>query len=405
MSDVFTDKFAEDVPGPAPRFSGLPRYNFVYGHIDAAKVPAEDLARAAAAVSRREGKSLGLYYVGHGPQGYLPLREFVAWKVQRRGISTDVADILLTTGSLQAIDLVNQILVQPGDTVIMEAFTFGLALSRARRRGATVVAAPTDHYGLDVDALEAILADLRQKGVRPKYIYTIPTVNNPTGTVLGIDRRHRLMELSQTFDVPLIEDECYADLHWGDKTPPSLYSLDRTRVVHIGSFSKTLAPALRIGYAIADWSIVSRMIATKSDAGSAGLDQMVAAEYLYSHFDTHLSEIKSGLQRKLAVMLEAVDKEFGTTVEVRPPEGGILLWLRFPNHVDVRTIHAAAAAEGVAFNAGSDWACDPEAAKHYIRLCYALPNEDDIQKGVRILANVMHRHFGFPIRSANRLRS
>lgn len=404
MTSMFSDRIAQDAPAPAPRFQGLPRYNFVYGHIDVARVPAQALAEAAAAVLGREGHRLGLYYAGHGPQGYVPLREFVAQKVVRRGIATTPDDILITTGSLQAIDLVDQVLLDPGDTVILETFTFGLAVSRARRRGAHVVAAPMDEHGMDVEALAGVLADLRDRNIRPKYIYTIPTINNPTGAVLDLARRYRLLELSRLFDVPVIEDECYADLHWGGETPPSLYSLDSTRVVHIGSLSKTLAPALRIGYAIADWAMLSRMVAVKSDAGSASLDQMVAAEYMRSHFDSHLAELKDGLKRKLSVMVEAVEREFGTSVDFTTPEGGILLWLRFPDHIDTRTVHAEALARGVAFNAGSDWACDAEAARNYLRLCYALPTEDDIRDGIAILADIFHTRFGLPTHGSNRPR-
>ncbi len=404
MTNPFSDLFASDAPSPSGRFGALPRYNFVYGHIDASKVPASDLAEAAARVIRREGSKLGLYHVGDGPQGYLPLRDFVAQKVTRRGISCSGDDILLTTGSLQAIELVNRVLVEPGDTVILEEFTFGLAVSKAQQRGATVVAAPMDASGMDTAALAKILADLRQRGVRPKYVYTIPTVHNPTGTVLDLERRKQIIALSREFGVPVIEDECYADLQWNGEVPPSLYSLDPTRVVHIGSFSKTLAPALRLGYALADWSVIGRMIASKADAGSAGLDQMVAAEYLTEHFDRHVAELSAGLERKLYVMVEAVEREFGTSVELVRPKGGILLWLRFPEHVDTRTFHQAALQTGVAFNPGSDWACDPDAAKNFMRLCFALPSEQDIMDGIAILARVIHQFYGIPARSGNLLR-
>ena len=205
--------------------------------------------------------------------------------------------------------------------------------------------------------------------------------------------------------MPVFEDECYADLVWSGERPPALYGLDPERVIHIGSFSKSLAPALRIGYVVAGWDVLGRLVAAKTDAGSGALEQMVVAEYVSRHFDEHVDDLRRGLGAKLDVLVDALSQEFGTAAELYRPEGGIFLWLRLPDGVDVRSFAPAALAQGVAFNPGPDWACDPEAAKSHMRLCFALPDAATIREGVAELARICFEHTGIPARSANRSRA
>lgn len=398
---AYSAAFAANVPAPAARWAGFPRYNFVGGHNDAELIPCEGLAEAAAAVLRREGSVLATYGLGHGPLGYKGLREFIARKsASHRGIAASAEEVLITVGSMQGIDLVNALLVRPGDTVIVEAFSFAGALGRLRKLGATIVGAPLDAQGLRIDALEAILRDLKGRGIQPKYIYTIPTIQNPTGSVLPIERRHALLALARHYGVPVFEDECYADLVWAGSAPPALYALDPERVVHIGSFSKSLAPALRLGFVIAPWDVLGRMLAVRGD-GPGALEQMVVAEYFTHHFDNHAGALTTGLKAKLDTMVEALEREFGTAVELQRPEGGIFLWLRLPEGVDVRALVAPAAAAGVAFNPGPEWAADPDAGAPWLRLCFALPSHAEIREGVAAFARVCAEQTGFPARSAN----
>ncbi|QCI64006.1 PLP-dependent aminotransferase family protein [Phreatobacter stygius] len=408
MSDqsfALTDMFRAGLPDPAPRFDGLPKYNFVYGHNDPSQVPAEALAEAAATVLRDNGRLLGMYNLGQAPQGHDRLRAFIAAKLARRsGITCSADDVLVTSGSLQAMDLVNNLLVAAGDTVILEEFTYGGAISKVQKLGARVIGAPLHDGGIRIDALRTILEDLKRQGVRPKYIYTIPTVQNPTGSILDLDRRHQLIALAREFGVPIFEDECYADLVWAGARPPALYALDPSRVIHIGSFSKSLAPALRVGYIVADWQVLSRILATKTDAGSGALEQMVVAEYVERNFDRHVSVLTGALRGKLDVLVDALGQEFGTSAELFVPQGGIFLWLRLPDHVDVRRFAQAALAGGLAFNPGPDWACDGEAAKSHIRLCFALPTVETIRQGVAELARVCFEHTGVPEHGVNRRR-
>jgi 2-aminoadipate transaminase len=391
-------------PAPGKRFAGFPKYNFVGGHNDPQQIPTEALAEAAATVLRRDGHKLALYNLGQGRLGYLELRKFLAGKLSaKRGMTCTAEDILVTTGSGQALDLVNTILVQPGDCVIMEEFTYSGAIDKARQLGAEVIGVPLDRQGMRVDLLAPILEGLRQRGVTPKYIYTIPTVQNPTGTVLSLERRLQLVELSRQYGVPIFEDECYADLTWAMDAPPALYALAPERVIHIGSFSKSLAPALRIGYALADWQILGRVMALKTD-GTGAIDQMVAAEYFGRFFDQHMTTLSGALRHKLNVMVESVEREFGTAVDMWVPEGGIFLWLTLPEHIDVRFFAGKALEAGVAFNPGPEWSTDPGKGGNFLRLCFALPDEATIRAGVAELARVCFEATGVPQRSGNLAR-
>jgi 2-aminoadipate transaminase len=404
-SFAYCNLLAAPAPQPEERFAGYPRYNFVGGHNDPARIPIEQLATAATSVLNREGQSLAMYNLGRGSLGYPGLREFVAKKLNKRMqgvLSAD--DILITSGSSQGLDLVNRLFVSPGDTVLIEEFSYQGAFNKARSLGAKIVGIPLDREGIRIDRLEEILRDLSARGVTPKYIYTIPTVQNPTGTVLSLERRVRLIELSKQFGVPIFEDECYTDLVWNLNPPPTLYGLAPSQVVHIGSFSKSLAPALRIGYAVAGWEILGRLLSMKSDGGTGALDQMIVAEFLTKHFDDHMATMTGSLQRKLEVLTEAVAREFGTTVEIWHPEGGIFAWLQFPDHIDVRTFAAEALAAGVAFNAGPDWSWSTEHGQNFMRLCFALPDEQTIDEGVAELARVCFERTGMPVHGSNQRR-
>ncbi len=405
MSDagfVYADRFARGLPDAAPRFSGFPKFNFIGGHNDTTQIPTAELGAAAVSVLAREGAKLAMYNLGEGPQGYPGLRDFVADKLTRhRGMRVSRDDVLITSGSGQGIDLVSRLLLEKGDIVLVEEFSYGGAIAKFNKSGMNVVGMPIDDDGIRIDALEKILDELKAAGKQPKFIYTIPTIQNPTGSILPLDRRHALLALARKHGVPIFEDECYADLIWGGSAPPSLYSLDPGQVIHIGSFSKSLAPALRVGYAVADWSVLGRMVACKADGGTGALDQMVIAEYFSQNFDAHIARLSRVLSEKLDTMVEAVEREFGSSVQAMRPKGGIFLWLKLPDGVDVTKLVKPAAERGIVFNPGPEWACDPQAAKSYLRLCFALPSKEIIRDGVAALAKVCFEQTGIPEQSAN----
>ncbi len=391
------------LPAPAARWTGLAKYSFVGGNNDPDQVPVEGLIDAASAVLRREGRTLATYGLASGPQGYLRLREFLATKLQRdAGIGCAADDIMIVSGSLQALDLVNATLLGRGDTVIVERDSYQGALNRLTRLGVNTVGIPLDHEGMRMDALAQALADLKSRGITPKYIYTIPTVQNPTGTIMPQARRAELLRLSQQFAVPVFEDDCYADLIWDGNRPPAIYAMGGNGgVVHIGSFSKSIAPALRVGFIVAPWEMLSRMLALKTDAGSGALEQMVLAEYCAPHFATHVPKLTRGLRAKLDTLMEALNEQFGTSAEFEDPKGGIFLWVKLPDNVDTLKLYQAALAAGVSINPGPEWSTDKAHAGSRLRLCFANPSHQQIREGVAVLAEVCRREFGVPARIAN----
>jgi 2-aminoadipate transaminase len=391
------------LPAPAAKWTGLAKYSFVGGNNDPDQVPVEGLIDAANAVLRREGKTLATYGLAGGPQGYLPLRQFLTAKLKSdAGIDCAADEILIVSGSLQALDLVNATLLARGDTVIIERDTYQGALNRLTRLGVNVVGIPLDHEGMRMDALAEALADLKRRGITPKYVYTIPTVQNPTGTIMPQTRRTELLKLAEQYGVPIFEDDCYADLIWDGKRPPAIHAMStNSGVIHIGSFSKSIAPALRIGYIVAPWNVLSRMLALKTDAGSGALEQMVLAEYCAPHFGSHVPKLTRGLRAKLDTLMEALNEQFGTAAEFEDPKGGIFLWVKLPDHVDTLKLYQAALAAGVAINPGPEWSTDKAYAGSRLRLCFASPSHDQIREGVAVLAEVCHREFGVPARSAN----
>ena len=399
----FSPLLSAGLPPPAVKWKGAPRYNFTGGNNDPDQVPVDRLIAAADAVLAREGRTLATYGLASGPQGYPPLREFLAGKLKdAAGISCTFDDILIVSGSLQALDLVNGVLLARGDTVIIEQESYQGALQRLARRGVNTVGIPLDGEGMRMDALAAALAGLKQRGIQPKYIYTIPTVHNPTGTILSEARRHALLRLAEDYGVPIFEDDCYADLIWDGQRPPALHAMAKTgNVVHIGSFSKSIAPALRVGYIVAGWELLSRMLAIKTDAGSGALEQMVLAEFCAPHFREHVPALTRALRAKLDTLMEALNAQFGTAAEYDDPKGGIFLWVKLPDQVDTTRLFAPALAAGVAINPGPDWSTDRAYSRSRMRLCFASSSHEDIRAGVALLADVCRREFGVPARIAN----
>lgn len=399
----FTPLIAPGQPVPAVKWTGFPKYNFIGGHNDAKHVPVDALIEAATNVLRREGPTLATYSLNSGPQGYRPLREFLSQKLRSHaGIECSIDEILVLSGSTQSFDLVNNLLLTKGDTVIVEEDTYGSFANRLTKIGANIVGIPLDQEGMRIDVLAEKLAALKARGITPKYIYTIPTVQNPTGGILGEKRRAEMLALGRQYGVLIFEDECYSDLIWDGKRPASLYAMANGEgVIHLGSFSKSIAPALRVGYLVAKWSFLSRIIPLKLDAGSGALEQMVLAEFCAKHFATHVPKLNKTLQHKLQVLREALAEQFGTSAEFGDPPGGIYLWIKLPENVDTVKLGQAALAAGVALNPGPEWSVNKPHARNRLRLCFANPDPETIREGVKVLAEVCRREFGVPLRSSN----
>lgn len=408
MSNVafdFANHIRSDLPPPTPApWKGFPKHNFIGGHNAPESIATDDLIDAATRILKREAPSLAMYSTFSGPQGYLPLRQFLKEKLNRQAkIDCTTDEILITSGSSQAINLVNQIMLSTGDTVIAEQTNYGGCLTRWARAGVDVVTIPLDGNGMRIDILETELNRLEAAGIQPKYIYTIPTVHNPTATIMPLEHRKQLLALATKHNVAIFEDECYSDIVWSGERPPALYALDTTgRVIFTSTFSKSIAPALRVGYLVAKWPFLAQVLACKNDAGSGSIEQMILAEYCPQHFDDHVEKLNRLLETKLDVLIDSLNENFGTSVEFERPPGGIFLWLRLPDTVDTTKLTQVAGAESIAINPGVEWSKDHAAGNRHIRVCYASASEQEIRHGIKALADVCHREFGVPERSANR---
>jgi 2-aminoadipate transaminase len=399
----FSSLLPAGLPPAAAKWTGAARYNFIGGNNDPAQIPVDDLVAAANAVLAREGSTLASYGMKSGPQGYRPLREFIAGKLKRDAAITCTSDdILVVSGSLQALDLINGVLLARGDTVIIEQDCYQGTITRLKRLGVHAIGIPLDRDGMRVDILAQELAALKQRNIKPKYIYTIPTVQNPTGTIMPEERRHELLKLATEYAVPIFEDDCYADLIWDGRRPSAIYAMSgSSNVIHIGSFSKSIAPALRVGYIVAPWQILARALALKTDGGTGALEQMVLAEFCAPQFTTHVPRLRRGLRAKLEALMASLNEQFGTAAEFDDPKGGIFLWVKLPDQVDTMKLNAAALAAGVAINPGPEWSTDANHGRSRLRICFASPSIEEIRAGIALLAEVCHKEFGIPARIAN----
>ena len=359
--------------------------------------PVEEFAQACQEVLA-EDRGAALQY--STTEGYPPLRQWVCdhlWQTIKLRCTPE--QMLITTGSQQALDLIAKVLIDPGDTVLVENPAYLGALQAFDAYEANLVGVACDENGIIPDELRATLAKC---STPPKFLYVIPNFQNPTGVSLSVERRAQVAQIAAEFGVPIFEDDCYADLIWEGKRPPAIHAMAQNGgVIHIGSFSKSIAPALRVGFIVAPWEMLSRMLALKTDAGSGALEQMVLAEYCAPHFATHVPKLTKGLRRKLDTLMDALSEQFGTSAEFEDPKGGIFLWVKLPDNVDTLKLYQAALAAGVAINPGPEWSTNKGHAGCRLRLCFASPSEQQIREGVAVLADVCRKEFGVPVRIAN----
>ncbi|MDC3116736.1 PLP-dependent aminotransferase family protein, partial [Alphaproteobacteria bacterium] len=386
----------------AIEWKSYPKFNFIGGHIDNESIPIISLKESIDKIILKEGKTLAKYGLESGPQGYLPLRQFISKQLKKSAsINCSEKEVLVVSGSLQALDLVNQTFLRKGDTVIIEEENYGGTISRLRRIGVNMIGIPLEKDGMNIEVLEQTLQSLKKKKVRPRFIYTIPTIQNPTGTIMSVNKRKALIKLSKKFEIPIFEDDCYADLIFKKERPPAIKSYDNDGyVIYCGSFSKSIAPALRVGYLTADWSVLSRILPYKTDAGSGSLEQMALAEFCKINFDSHIKILRNELNKKSDAICNALDKYFGSTADYNKPIGGIFVWINLPNNVDASRLYELALKDGVAINPGNEWSIN-SSGDHKVRLCFGNPSIEEIDEGIKILAEICQKEFGIPLQIAN----
>ena len=403
MSFKIENLFSTGLSTPAQPYEGFVKHNFVGGHNSEENIPIDKLAESAKRVISQEGRNLALYGHKSGPQGNISLRNFlVSYLKDYVGMNISSENILLTSGSLQALDFINKLLLDPEDTVLIEEASYGGAISRINSIGAKPVGIKLDSEGICIENLLEVLENLKAKNVFPKYLYTIPTVQNPTATIMPSERRLKLLEIAEKYNFIIFEDDCYADLTWERKRPNAIYSMCKNnRVIYCGSFSKSIAPALRVGYVVASWEVISQILSFKNDGGSGAIEQMLLADFCTNYYYKHVAQLVTDLKSKCDTLIKALEEEFGSIAEYEYPKGGIFLWITFPDNVDTNRLYVLAAEKNITLNPGSEWVCNPEEGNHKIRLCFAHPSKKIIKEGVRQLAQICFDEFGIPKISAN----
>ena len=394
MGDAFdyTELIAKGVshvggwrPTSAP--ARAPDYDFAIAHLDPDSIPLEGLHEALGkAMEAYGGRELAFY--PHA-QGLPALRELIAEKLQsRQGMRVDPDQIVLTSGSGQVIGLFTQLLTDPGDTVLAEEFTYSGAMSIMRRFGANIVGVGLDEEGMRPDALDETITRLKGEGRRPKFIYTIPTFQNPTGSDMGPQRRQDILAVAQKHGVPLFEDDCYVDLRFEGTGSPAIHSYDDTgMVLYSGSFSKILAPGVRLGWLVAPPELVPRINALHYGLPTAQLAAMATLYYMRDHMEEHIAELSHIFKTKRDTMLGAVGESMGSAVVASRPSGGLFLWLRMLEGVNTVELLDKARGQGVAYGTGQQFTASGE-ANNYLRLAFGHHSHQEIRDGIAVLGRV-----------------
>lgn len=326
----------------------------------------------------------------HSPtEGVTALREAITRFVTARGISCSRAEVLVTSGSQQGLDLVVRALVEPGDLILVEEPTYFGALRVFRSAHARLAGIPMDAEGMRTDVLESHLSRSR-----PRLIYTLPTFQNPSGTVMSLARRRELLELAVRYQVPVLEDDPYFDLRYDGRPVPPLKALDKHgHVIYLSSFSKALFPGLRLGFLVADRQAVRRLALVKQsvDLHSNTLGQWTIQRFIDDgHYDAHLRRIRDAYRLKRDKMGEALQEESPPAVRWEIPEDGFYYWCSIPAPVQVGKLLAAAAGERVAFLPGSVCFAN-EPPGNFVRLNFSHPSASEIAAGVASLMKAMRQ--------------
>lgn len=343
--------------------------------------PVEAISNAAQHVLASEG-SQALQY-GES-EGYRPLREWIAAEMGRRGVPVPARDVLVTSGSQQVLDLVGKALLNPGDVVLTENPTYLAAIQAFQTMQATFVPVPTDGNGLIPEAIPELI---RQH--RPKFLYTIPTFQNPTGVTLTRERRQQLAAIAAEHGLTILEDDPYGQLRYrGEDIPPVKHWDTSDRVLYASTFSKTIAPGLRTGWVVAPSEIYSRLLMLKqaSDLHTSSLDQRVAHAFLTQSDATgHVASIRRVYGERFAVMDAALREEMPPGFSWTRPDGGMFLWITGPQGLDGVALLERAIARHVAFVPGRDF-FPGTGGTNFLRLNFSNSTPDRIREGVRRLA-------------------
>jgi 2-aminoadipate transaminase len=360
-------------------------------------------AIAADLLASRDGAVLQ-----YGPtRGYRPLLDVIAGIQRTRGIQTAVEDLLVTTGSQQGLDLVARVLADPGDVILVELPTYVGAITAFRNVQASMVGVPQEHDGIDLDALDDTWVRMSAEGKRIKFLYVVPNFQNPTGLLIGLDKRRRLLEWAERRDVLIVEDDPYRDLYFEDSASerdvrPIKADDAGGRVVYLSSFSKTLAPGYRVAWLAAAPALAAKFEMAKQaeDLLTGSLDQRVVYEACKRGvLDRQVPMLRRHYANKRDVMQQALKRELGDLASWPKPDGGFFLWLTLPPAIDAERMIARAIDEGVIYVSGEAFYVNGQ-GQNTLRLSFSAPTPDRIEAGVSRLARALRAELAAPATTA-----
>ncbi len=388
------DFSAKALASPAvffPQYDTPPRYDFDQGMPDPSTYPLESLRACADTVLKNHGQAACGYFGAAGRSemvyGYAGLRDSIAeWVGKRDKLALDRHNVILMNGSAAGLSMVANALVGPGDGAVVESTTFPYMASFLENTGATVLRAAVDGEGIVVDAVEQRLLEMRQQGLVPKLIYTIPTFHVPTGVLMPLARRQQLLELARRWNVYVVEDNCYNELWYDQPTPPTLLSLEPGgRVIQSDSFSKMLAPGLRTGWVVASPKVAAMIGRMRPDLGvSQFTSHVVNAWMANGRLDAHLNHVRPLYRRKRDVAADALRQHCGPFVKFNVPGGGIFFWLELAQGIDGQKVRETLLLDGVACRPGERFA-GATSESGYLRMSFLQVPEDEIERGVALL--------------------
>jgi len=374
--------WAAAAPDPRPIIS------FAGGLPDIPSLPGELLVKAARWVIDNDQKEALEYNGTFGPR---PLREAIAERSSRlEGIPVGVDQVMVVSGSAHGIGIMCETLLDPGDVVLVESPNFPGSMRTIRSFGAEQRAVPMDEHGLRVDLLEGQLQRLAGEGRRAKFLYCIPTHQNPAGCTLTLARRERVVELARQYDVLILEDDAYGELWFDNRPPPSLFALSGgDHAVKISSFSKILATGLRMGWTMGPPALVSRMSAVRFDMGSSSfLGRVIGQAIRSGELDRHIVNLRATYKRKLDRVEDGLQRYCADYCTYARPEGGFFLWLQLRPGMSSRDVAQAANEKGVIVGQGPQFFADSHVTNH-IRLAFSYVPMEEIEEGVHRLGEAM----------------
>lgn len=372
------------------------KYDFAVGQTNPETFPVEAFKRAAIKAIEDEHASFNQY---PGGKGHPQLRALMAQREsEREGVAVDPEMMALTNGSMQGVTLVGQALMEsPGDQVITEAFTYSGTINAYKGIGLDMVGIPVDESGMRMDYLEAHLRSMTKK---PKFIYALTAYQNPTGVNLSLERRHRLIELAAEYEIPVVEDNCYGDVHFDGLKPPALYALsDDAHHIYLCSLSKIFAPGVRLGYVLARRPFFEQIVGRRFDAGSNTFAAAVMAKFYEEELWSHCEAANLALKRKRDLLVARLNDVLDNECVWSHPTGGLFLWLRLPEDIDLDRLRTEATERGFNYAEGRDFHVTGERVP-YIRLAFGHVPDDAINEGIPVLAQCVQR-----ARSSNAPRS